>query len=243
MLPIGDVQMHADKLQSPTLNVALDLRDCTDPAYLPVARANYAIFSFIVPVGACDPGQKVRLNPFSIFRMNTRDPLLVRVVDEVRWKPMKVEIFWRAWTAKAIGQIHFQSADAANTLDPGKLQFSATQRLRISLAIRNVAKRHPDAIAKRKSPHFVIAIGAQRRIALEFLPRALLHDTPTTSVEFRPLNLGRSLPKQSANNFGARYAEDRLRRAIEGGDAPVTIKRKETLAHPLEERLNERVLV
>ena len=156
---------------------------------------------------------------------------------------MKVEIFWRAWTAKAIGQIHFQSADAADTLDPGKLQFTATQRLRVSLAIRDVAKRHPNAIAKRKSPHFVITIGAQGRIALEFLPRALLHDTPAKSVEFRPFNLGRSVPKQPANNFGARHAEDRLRRAIEGGEAPVTIKGKETLAHPLEERLNERFLV
>jgi hypothetical protein len=139
--------------------------------------------------------------------------------------------------------VDFQSADAANTLDPGKLQFPATQRLRISLAIRNVAKRDPDAIVKRKSPHFVIAIGAQRRIALEFLPRALLHDTPTTSVEFRPQNLGRGVPKQSANNFGARHAEDCLRRAIAGSDTPVTIKREETLAHPLEERFNERLLV
>ena len=94
--------------------------------------------------------------------MNARDPLLVGVVDEVSGKAMKVEIFWRALTAKAIGQIHFQSADAANTLDPGKLQFPATQRLRVPLAIRNVSKRHPNAIAKRKSPHLVIAIGAQR---------------------------------------------------------------------------------
>ena len=62
------------------------------------------------------------------------------------------------------------------------------------------------------------------------------------SVEFRPLDLGRNVPKQPANDFGARYAEDCLRRAIEGGDAPVTIKRKETLAHPFKERLNERVL-
>ena len=243
MLPVGDVQMHADKLQGPTLNVALDLRDRTDPADLPVAGANYAIFGLIVRVGACDRGQKVRLNPFSIVRMNTRDPLLVQVVDEVRRKAMKVKIFWRAWTAKAVGQIHFQSADAANTLNPGKLQFSATQRLRGPLAIRDVAKRHPDAIAKRKSPHFVSAIGAQRRIAFEFLSRSLLHDAPTNSVEFRPLNLGRNLPKQPANDFGGRYAEDRLRCAIEGGDAPVTIKRKETLAHPFEERLNERVLI
>src|ERR1700749_3262080 len=55
MLPVGDVQMHADKLQSSTLNGALDLRDCTDPADLPIVGANDAIFGFIVSARACDP--------------------------------------------------------------------------------------------------------------------------------------------------------------------------------------------
>src|ERR1700686_5157379 len=80
-------------------------------------------------------------------------------------------------------------------------------------------------------------------MALEFLPRALLHDTATMPVELRPLNLGPGVPKQSAHNVGARHAEDRLRLAIKGGETPVTINREETLAHPLEERLNKRVLV
>ena len=167
----------------------------------------------------------------------------MRVVDEVGGKAVKVEIFRRAWTAKSIGQIHFQSADTANALDPGKLQFPVTQRLRVSLAIRNVAKRHPDAIAKRKGPYLVIAIQAHRRIALEFLPRALLHDTAKTPVEFRPLNFGAGVPKQSAHNLGARHTEDRFRRVVKGSQTPVTINSKETLAHSPEERLNKRFLV
>ena len=87
---------------------------------------------------------------------------------------MKVEIFWRAWTAKSVRQIDFQSADAADTLDPGKLQFSATQGLRGPPAICDVAKRDPDAIAKRKSPHFVSsdrgATPNSSRIPLWFAP-------------------------------------------------------------------------
>jgi hypothetical protein len=83
--------------------------------------------------------------------MNARDPLLLGVVDEVSGKAVKGEIFWTALTAKAIGQIHVQAADAANTLDPGKLQFPITQRLRVPLAIRNISKRRPNAIAERKA--------------------------------------------------------------------------------------------
>ena len=69
---------------------------------------------------------------------------------------------------------------------------------------------------------------------LEFFSRALLHDKATTSVEFCPLDRGRDVPKQPANDLGPRHLENCLRRAIECGQAPVTIKSEEALAHALE---------
>jgi hypothetical protein len=89
----------------------------------------------------------------------------------------------------------------------------------------------------------MIAIGAQPRITLEFLSRAPLHDKATTLVEFCPLNLGRDFPKQPANDGGAGQAEDCLRRIIEGGETPVTIKREETLTHPLKEGFDKGFLL
>ena len=80
--------------KAPTLTVALNLRDRANPSCLTVTRSNYAIFSLIVFIGACDRRQEVRLNSLSVFRVNARDPLLVRVVDGAWREAMKVEIFW-----------------------------------------------------------------------------------------------------------------------------------------------------
>ena len=241
-LSIGDVQVGADKLQRATLTVALDFRDHSDPPCLAVARSNDPIFGFVVGVGAGDGGQKVLLDPLSVLWMNARDPLLVGFGEGARGKAVEVEIFRRAVTAEAMREVDLQSADAADALNPRKLQFAVTQGLCDFFAIGDVAERDANALAERKGPHFVIPVGAHRRIALEFLPGALLHDPAITPFEFRPHDPGRDLPKHSADDIGARDAEDFLRRAIESGETPVAAKREEAFPHPLEEGFDQRFL-
>ena len=90
---VGDVQVRADELQSPSLTVALNLRDSANPTCLTVTRSNYAIFSLIVFIGACDCRQKVLLNSLSIFWVNTRDPCFVSFANGA-WRKAMVEIFW-----------------------------------------------------------------------------------------------------------------------------------------------------
>ena len=86
-------------------------------------------------------------------------------------------------TAEAVGQIHIQPSDAANTLDPHQLQLPVTQGLRISLAIRDVSKCDANVCAKGKDPHVVGATKAQRRVDLEFFSRALFDDKAAASLK------------------------------------------------------------
>ena len=46
-----------------------------------------------------------------------------------------------------------------------------------------------------------------------------------------------------ANDLGPRHLENCLRRAIECGEAPVAIKREETLPHPLKESFDKGLVV
>ena len=115
-----------------------------------------------------------------------------------------MKIFRRAATAKAVLQIDFEPADAANALDSGELQFTFAERPRDALAIGDVAKRNADAIAEGKGAHLMIAIGAQGGIALELLSRALRHHLPVTTLELRADDVRRDLPEDPANNVAPR---------------------------------------
>ena len=172
--------------------------------------------------------------------MNALDPLLVGFVRRARRQAMEVEIFRRALSAKAIPQIDFHPANAADSLDSGQLQFAIAQSLRDPSTIRDVAKRRADAVAERKRAHLVVAIRAQGRKALELLARALRHHPAVAPLEFRADDPGRYLPNGSAQDRGARDGEYFLRRAIEGGEAPVRIQREKTLSDPLQESVDGR---
>src|ERR1700733_2331713 len=111
---------------------------------------------------------------------------------------MKVKIFRRAASTKAIPQIDFHSADAADPLNSSELQFALAQRLGSPSTIRDVAKRGADALAERKGAHLVIAIRAQRGKALELLTGALRHHPAVAPLEVGADDSRRDVPKNPA---------------------------------------------
>ena len=241
LLAIRDVEMGADQFEGAAILIAFDFRDRSNPTHLAVARAEDPVFGFVMLVGARDRIAKVFLGPDPVVRMNTLDPLLVRFVRRARRQAVKVKIFRRAPSAKAVPQIDFHSADASDPLNSSELQFALAQRLGSPSTIRDVAKRRADALAERKGAHLVIAIRAQGRKALELLTGALRHHPAVASLKFGADDSRRDLPKNPAYHRRARQVEYFFRRAIESGEAPVRIQCEETFSDPLEEGVDRRL--
>src|ERR1700678_1936379 len=233
--------MRADQCEGAALFVALDFRHRSNPTHLAVARADDPVFGFVMLIRARKRIPKVFVDRRPIVWMNTLDPLLARLVRRAQRQAMKVKIFRRAPGAKAIPQIDFHSADAADPLNSSELQFALAQRLCDPSTIRDVAKRRADPLAERKGAHLVIAIRAQGRKALEFLTGALRHHPAVAPLEFGADDSRRNLPKNPADHRRARQAEYFFRRVIESGEAPVRIQCEETLSDPLEESVEGRL--
>jgi hypothetical protein len=171
--------------------------------------------------------------------MNPCDPLLVTVVDGAGGQAVKVKIFGRTLAAKSARQIDIQAADAAYALNASELQFSLTQGADVSLAVRDVSKRHANVGAKGKRSHVVGAIRLQGGMDLELFSRVPFGDEAAPPLKFRPPDLGQEVPQRSANDPSAGRVEDPFRRGVESRATPAVIESEETFAHALKERVDE----
>ena len=74
--PVGDVDMRADQGDWRGVFIAFDFSDGPDPAHRAVARADDAVFRFVLGLAAGDSAQKVLDRPRSVVRMDASRPIV-----------------------------------------------------------------------------------------------------------------------------------------------------------------------
>src|SRR6185436_9037533 len=99
------VDIRADQTQRLAVRGALNLRTNTDPAHLAVAWADDAIFQPILAAIAANGIAELPLGHFAIIRMDTQQPVLMRLIRGLGREAVAQQLFARAPAAEALAQM------------------------------------------------------------------------------------------------------------------------------------------
>ena len=150
-LALGDVDMRADETQRLAVGVAFDLGFHLDPAHLPVARADDAIFGAVFARAAVHRLDELPFGPLAILRMDAPHPVLVRLVDRLGRQSVDDQVFGRTPVAETIGEENLDAADLPDLLHPRELGFAIAQSALGPDALGGLDRGHQHAADTRRA--------------------------------------------------------------------------------------------